>query len=341
MHIDLILDTRAPADELAELGQLAEAQGIRGIWVSSLLDSRDPFTNLSVLARSTKRLLLGPVAVNPFDMHPVRIAAAFLTLNELAGGRARLVVGGGGEALQSLGIEPKRRVRAVAECVEIIHGAASGKSLHYSGELYSAHGLQLNWLAASTPPVFVAASQSQMLRMAARVGDGVMLSDMPVAMTAAAIAELDAALAAHGKSRPAFETNAFTAWHVYADVRRARREARQWLLLRGIFRPWLLASFLEPDDVALVMNSQRAFVEAFHAGSPDVAGVPDRVPDALVDHITICSDFDDLDAIVEKLRACERAGLASIALRLYADPADSIRLIGERIVPHLNTGDQA
>ncbi|HHQ13936.1 MAG TPA: LLM class flavin-dependent oxidoreductase, partial [Chromatiales bacterium] len=312
MQIDLILDTRAPADELAELGQLAEAQGVRGVWVSSLLDSRDPFTNLSVLARATTKLLLGPVAVNPFDMHPVRIAAAFLTLNELAGGRARLVVGGGGEALQSLAIEPKRRVRAVAECVEIIRAAATGQQVDYSGELYSAHRLQLNWLEAPVPPVFVAASQSQMLRMAARVADGVMLSDMPVAMTGQAISELDTALAAHGKSRPAFDTNAFTAWHVYADQDQARREARQWLLLRGIFRPWLLAHFLEPDDVELVMNNQAAFVEAFRAGSPDVAGVPDRVLDALVDHVTICAGLEDLDAMVDKLRAYEHAGLGAI-----------------------------
>ena len=126
MEIDVILDTRASADQLAELGQIAEENGIRGVWVSSLLDSRDPFTNLSVLAQSTTRLNLGPVAVNPYDMHPVRIASALLTLNELADGRARIVIGGGGEALDSLGIKPQRRVRVVAECVEIIKAAASG-----------------------------------------------------------------------------------------------------------------------------------------------------------------------------------------------------------------------
>ena len=74
MDIDVILDTRASADELATLGRLAEQAGVRGVWVSSLLDSRDPFANLTVLARESESLLLGPVAVNPFDTHPVRIA---------------------------------------------------------------------------------------------------------------------------------------------------------------------------------------------------------------------------------------------------------------------------
>ena len=335
MDIDLILDTRASADELAALGQAAEAAGIRGVWVSSLLDSRDPFSNLSVLARSTSRLLLGAVAVNPFDMHPVRIASAFLTLNELSGGRARLVVGGGGEALAALDIQPERRVRAVAECVDIIKDAASGQNVNYAGELYRVRDLQLNWLSAPAPPVFVGASQSQMLRMAARVADGIMMSDMPVPLTAHAMQILDDALKVHGKSRPAFATNAFTAWHVYRDADDARREARQWLLLRGIFRPWLLAEFLNPDEVDLVMSRQEAFVNAFRDRSPQVEGVPDRVLDALVDNITFCGSLADLDGKLAKLRQYAKAGLGAIALRLYAEPAESIRILGERVVPAL------
>ena len=135
MDIDVILDTRTAAGELAALGALAERHGIRGVWVSSLLDSRDPFTNLSVLAQSTDRIQLGPVAVNPFDTHPVKIASALLTLNELASGRARIVIGGGGEALAALNIVPARRVRAVSECVEIIRAAATGEPVNYRGRI--------------------------------------------------------------------------------------------------------------------------------------------------------------------------------------------------------------
>ena len=75
MQVDVILDAREPSGRLAELGLLAERTGIRGVWVSSLLDSRDPFANLARLAEDTSTLLLGPIAVNPFDTHPARIAA--------------------------------------------------------------------------------------------------------------------------------------------------------------------------------------------------------------------------------------------------------------------------
>ncbi len=335
MDVDVILDARARPQELAELGRLAEEAGIRGVWVSSLLDSRDPFTNLAPLAQATSRIRLGPIAVNPYDTHPVRLASSLLTLNELADGRGQMVVGGGGEALEALGIKPARRVRAVAEAVEIIRAAATGQRVDYAGELYQAHGLALRWLESTPPAVYVGASQPQMLRMAARVADGVMMSDMPPGPASGAIATLDAALAANGRARPAFWTSAFTAWHVYADCRQALNEARRWLLLRGIFRPWLLAEFLEPADVELVMRAKPAFARAFAAGSHEVEGVPDRVLDALVEHVAICGTPQGIDSVIAKLRELAEAGLGGIALRLYAQPDESIRLLGRHVVPAL------
>jgi alkanesulfonate monooxygenase SsuD/methylene tetrahydromethanopterin reductase-like flavin-dependent oxidoreductase (luciferase family) len=336
MEIDVILDARAPASELAELGLLAEQQGIRGVWVSSLLDSRDPFTNLAALAASTRRIHLGPVAVNPFDMHPVKIASAFLTLNELSGGRARIVIGGGGEALEALGIEPLRRVRAVAECVDIINAAAAGQTVNYDGELFSVRNLRFAWLEAEPPPVFVGASMAQMLGMSARVANGIMMSDMPVRLAAQAIATLDQSLGKFGKRRPEFQTNGFAAWHVYPDRQKAIREARQWLVLRGIFRPRVLGEFLEKEEVELVMSSRPAFWDAFRQQSHTVDGVVDGILDKLVANLTFAGSIDDIDQKIDKLRAFNAAGLSSIALRLYDDPAESIRLLGQRVLPALD-----
>lgn len=335
MQVEVILDARARPEELAELGRLAERFGLAGVWVSSLADSRDPFTNLALLARTTSRIRLGPVAVNPFDTHPARIAGALLTLNEIAGGRARIVIGGGGEALQALGIRPHRRVRAVRECVDIIRLAAGGEPVAYHGELYRVTGLHLRWLEAPAPAVLVGASQQQMLGMAARAADGIMMSDMPPGPAAAALATFHAACAQAGRLADSLHTTAFTAWHVYPDRARARHEARRWLLLRGIFRPWLLAEFLAPADVALVMGSQAAFARAFATASATVEGVPDRILEALVDHVTLTGTPDDLDAVVDRLRQLCRAGLQGVALRLYADPAASIRLLGRRVLPAL------
>lgn len=334
-RVDVILDTRAPATALRDLGVLAERFGIDGVWVSSLNDSRDPWANLVPLAQATSRLRLGPVAVNPFDTHPVRIAAGLLTLNELATGRARVVIGGGGEALQALGIAPARRVRAVRECLAILRAAASGARVEHAGELYRVRDVRFGWVTAPPPALYAGASQDQMLAMAAAAADGVMMSDLPAGPAAAAVATLTAALGRQGRAPGAFPTTAFTAWHVYPDPAAAAREARRWLLLRGIFRPWLLASFLAPADVALVMASQPAFARAFASGSHAVEGIPERVLDALVANVTLTGGYADLPRLIERLRHLAAAGLGGVALRLYADPAASIRLIGREVLPAL------
>ena len=83
MRIGLILDSRLSTSKIAELGLLAEQYGVHSIWLASYIDSREPFTNLSQLAIQSKRIKLGPIALNPFDTHPIRILSGLLTLNEL------------------------------------------------------------------------------------------------------------------------------------------------------------------------------------------------------------------------------------------------------------------
>ncbi len=338
MQINIILDPRQSADELASLGALAEANGIEGLLVSSLVQSRDPFANMTVLAKATRRLVFGPVAVNPWDTHPVRIAASLLTLNEFAAGRARIVIGGGAEALSALGIKPHRRVRAVRECVEIMKLAMSGQAVEYVGELYQAHRLQFTWASAPPPPVYVGASMPMMLRMAARVADGIMMSDMPVVLATEAIATLDAALASVDRSRDSFLTNMFSAIHLHQDRQVAVKEAKRWLVFRGIFRPNVLALFLDANEVQQVMTNEENFWAAFTAGSDQVEGVDDAVLDKLVEHVTLTGAADDVDAIIAKLKAYARVGLSHISLRLYANADATIRLIGSKILPAVRDG---
>jgi hypothetical protein len=44
---------------------------------------------------------------------------------------------------------------------------------------------------------------------------------------------------------------------------------------------------------------------------------------------------EDLDRHIGKLRQFAASGLSEVALRLHDDPADSIRMLGERVLPAL------
>ncbi len=278
---------------------------------------------------------MGPIAVNPWDMHPVKISSSLHTLNEASGGRARVVIGGGGEALASLGLKPERRVRAVQECVEIIRNSSKGERFDYEGQLYRARGYQLGWLRSQPPQVYVGANMEQMLRMSGRAANGVMLSDTPPALVGQALATARQAAADQGIETGSLWFSSFTAWHVYEDEQQARKEAKRWLFLRGLFRPWVLEQFLNIDEVAIVMNNQQAFLNAFLQGHHVIEGVAENITDKLVDNLTLTSGKSDLERLVNELQQYRDLGLSSVSLRLYESPAASIELIADRVLPHL------
>jgi len=174
----------------------------------------------------------------------------------------------------------------------------------------------------------------QMLKMAGRVADGVMLSDLPAALARTALDTANSAAAARGRTVPLW-SGSFTAWHVYADESAARAEAKRWLLLRGLFRPWVLETFLEPAEVELVMTSQPAFAKAFREGSAEIEGIPAALADKLVDELTLTAALADIDRLVAELHEQQSAGLQSVSLRLYTDPAAGMRTIAERVLPAL------
>ena len=63
--------------------------------------------------------------------------------------------------------------------------------------------------------------------------------------------------------------------------------------------------------------------------------MPDEILNKIIEHGTSASTIAEIDREVERMREFKRNGLTEIAIRIYEDPADSIRLIGETIAPAL------
>ncbi len=337
MRIDIILESDKSENEVIELGQLAERYGLGAVWMPNKLDGRDPFMSFALLAKSTSKIKMGPIAISPFELHPIKMATSLLTLNELSDGRACIVVGGGGGSVEAMGLKPERRIAAVKECVEILNIAAKGEVVNYEGEIYTARRFEPTWVKATpSPMIYVGANKGSMLKMAARSADGIMMSDIPLPLMEELANVAYDTVEEEGKSKADFPINNFFAWHVYADKEAARREARRWLVLRGMLFPQYLKPFLSPEDVELVRSNMGAFFKAWRNNTHIIEGVPDEVVNKLVDGLTLWGDFDDLDGIIDELKQFEKLGLTEIALRLYQDPAASIKLIGEKVVPALS-----
>jgi len=335
MRIDVILESNNPPERVLELGRLAEEAGLGGVWVSNMNDARDPFINFVPLAMQTERIRLGPIAVSPFELHPLKMASSLVTLNEVAQGRAQIVVGAGGGTATAMGQKPVRVVRAVRECVEILKAAATGQPVTYHGEIYAVHWYNPSWIENAAPRIYVGANGPQMLRSAARYADGIMVSDFTIERVQWAREIIDASLTEAGRSVENFPVNNFWAWHVKEDAAAARREARIWLAVRGTIYPEYIGDILDEDEAQVVNDNIQSFIRAYHQKTDRIEGVPDAIVDRIVDACTSASSVADLDHEIERLQQFKSAGLTEIALRIYDDPAASIRLIGERVVPAL------
>jgi len=335
MHVDIILEPDLTPDQMVELGLLAERYGVRSLWASNYPSGRDPFVCLAPLARASKKLILGVLAISPYEMQPVKIANAVFALNELSQGRTAIMIGAGGGMIRIAALKWDRMVRAVRECVEILQRASPTRPLMYQGQMFKAFGYHPTWATDPPPQIYVGATEPQMLRMAARVASRAMTSDQPMARMAMTNAAIEEGLRAAGKQRRDFVLSNFWAWHVKEDKAAAYREARRELFLRGLLSREHIKPFISPEEVERVRANMASFRTAWIDRSGDVKNVPLPVVDALVDGLSCTGDMMSLDRQIEKLAQFKAAGVDELALRVHDDPAFGIRTIGERVIPAL------
>ena len=335
MIVDIAVEHGYSMDEYVRLGALAERYGIGTLWAPNGTSSRDAFVSLSGLARSSSRIRMGVQAISPYEMHPLKTANALLTLNELASGRASILVGGGGAIFGAIGGKPLRRVRATRECIDILRRAGTGQTVNYAGEIFTVRNYRPQWAVQPPPKVLAGANLPQMLRMAARSADGIMMSDMPLPLVGKAVATVREAMVTPVEPGREFEFNNWWAWHVHEDKARAEAEARIRIVLRGMLTKPYIEPFLSEKDCGLVTSRMPAFYKALRSSSPVIEGVPEPVIRTLVDNLTLTSDLQGLEARIEHLKSFEKAGLTHLTLGVHEDPATAIRIIGERVVPAL------
>ena len=170
----------------------------------------------------------------------------------------------------------------------------------------------------------------------AAVADGVMLADTPLQRIEDTVSIIRGALSANKRAESAFRISNLYSWHVKPERDEAMAEARAKLWIRGMLDPYYLSTFMDDDDCKFVEDHFDAFGKAYMQNSPVIEGVPDRIVNALVEHLTFTGNLDDVDRLTENLLSFKNAGVNEFGIRLYDQPEDSIRLIGERVLPALH-----
>ncbi len=334
MKIDIILEPDVTPNQLKELGLLAERHGINRIWIQNYSAARDGFMSLVPLAIASKKIKIGVMVVSPWEMHPLKMANAVLTLNEYCGGRATLCVGGGAEWNGVMCIPIERRVRAVRETVELLKTACRDHVVaNYQGEMYKAGYFTAKWATDEPPLIYAGAGQEQMIRMSTKKADGIVLSDAVPKFSVKALEFVKETLPEREATVGPFRVSNFWAWHVKVDREAALKECRRELVIRSWLSAHHINSFMSDEDIDFIQANKKAFISAYRDRSGEIKDVPQRIIDELIEGITTTGDLTEMDKHLARLREFKDAGLDELALRLHDDPADAIEMIGEHVVP--------
>ena len=333
MRVGVVLDGRRSAAEIAELAKLAETYGFSHVWLSGGARTKDHFVRLALAAAATRRIRLGPIAVSPFEMHPVHIGLALLTLDEIAPGRACLVLGAGGDLAATLEPPKRGRVEAVAECLDILRAQAAGGELDYAGTHYRVRGLFSPWGRIAMDRLYLGANRPRMLQLATRRADGVMVTDMPLAYLGALVARIRAELAVARRDPAPFVLSNWFVWNVQDTRAEADRLARRGLAFRLYYiRDVASAIGLSDTEAQELAAKQPEMLRAIFSGREPWSPSP-SVGERVIEHLTLTADRRGLDGCIARLLEFERLGLTEIALAPHGDPAAAIKLIGDAVIP--------
>jgi 5,10-methylenetetrahydromethanopterin reductase len=286
--VSIAFQTDKPLSAYGPLGAAAEAHGFAAVSVYNDLLYQPAWPALFEIARATRRVRLGPAAVNPFTCHPVNLAGHLALLDEASGGRAYLGLARGAW-LDFLGLDPPHPVTALREALECVRHLLRRSPVPYRGRVFRlAGGDSLRWrVPRPEVPFLLGAWGPRAIRACAaeiaevKVGGTANPAAIPAIRSA-----LGAATAAAGRPAGAIGLAVGCVTVVDRDGKAARALARR---KAALYLPVIAgldpALGVEPDRLARIQAAAAAY--DFEGAARDVsdeilrrvafAGTPDEV----------------------------------------------------------------
>jgi 5,10-methylenetetrahydromethanopterin reductase len=326
--VTVAFQTDQPLAAYGPLAAAVEAHGFDGVSVYNDLLYQPAWPALFEMARHTRRITLGPAAVNPFTCHPVEIAGNLALLDEASGGRAYLGMARGAW-LDFLGLRPSQPVTALREAFECVRHLLARSKSPYAGRVFRlAGGDSLRWsVRRPDVPFLLGAWGGRTIRACAGL-----VSEVKVGGTAnpavvpGIAAEIRTSAAAAGRSADDVGVVVGAVSVVDRDGEAARALARRKVALYLPIIAGLDATLaIEPDRLARIAAAAAAY---------DFEGAARLVPDELLRRLAFAGTPDE---VAEQARRLFDAGARRVE---FGTPhglseAEGIRLLGEIVLPLL------
>lgn len=182
--------------DAATCARMADELGLHSVWMPEAPGDPDAAIRLAGLGLQTERIRLATGVVPAPLRHPVEQAMAIGALQDVTGERFILGLGSGNPRQYArLGIKALPPVTHLREYLEVLRAAMSGTPVSYTGRFFSLTGLQVrhDGVGPMHCPIYVAAHNPRMLRLAGELADGVLLNMISVEDTQRALEFVHAA----------------------------------------------------------------------------------------------------------------------------------------------------
>ena len=325
--------------DLMKLIQSIEAAGFDGAGIlDSQMISRDTFVVLGQAATHTARMTLFPAVTNPFTRHATVLAGAIRTVEELAPGRVKFVIGTGYTSASTIGRKPATLAEMRA-CIATVKALLASESVSFDGTAG-----RLAYGTRARIPVLMAASGFKAIELAGEVADGVLLL---VGFNRGLVENALERLAAGAKRAGRRVEDLEVIWAVRtgtaSTLAEARRMARPTAVHWGVLRwggHWLepagvkLPELTIPDAVWKVYPDL-SHAQDWNAAIAATAFVPDEVVAELCDALGLIGTPGYCADRIAEMATLGVRNLYLMPFQTFAPPEPEIAAFRDVVFPRL------
>ncbi len=297
MQTGMMLGFEDSIGSITELAREAEAAGMTSLYTVDA--GRSATITAAAVIHATRACQVGTYIVNAYARAPWMTGLEARDLNEISDGRFVLGVGTGNLHFNELymGIDSSKPLAKMRDFVTIVRAVVSGRArqpVRYQGKVHRIRWRATWEPATTTLPVYLSASGPNMVRLAGEVADGVGIGIMSSVEFVRDVVRPNAraGAVAAGRDADALRFPVAATVSINRDVDSARDATRAAIckLYHPIPHPYYDSQLRQlgfgefADSAAQLMPAGR-LQEAMQ-----------RVPDAVIDSMTITGTLDDCEA---------------------------------------------
>jgi 5,10-methylenetetrahydromethanopterin reductase len=339
-----------PLEETVRMAKACDRAGFDAFWLAEAypwwrkhsMEARSSTAITAIIARETRRILIGWGIISPYTRHPVQIAMEARVMQEAAGeGRFLLGLGASKIFMKEIGEGEKGKEASPAavmrESIEIVKAALAGKALEFQGKAFSAFLPALRndaHFPRSVPPIYVGATGPVLQRLAGSHSDGLLTASITTpGFVRYSRTNMEEGARKAGRDPAALDLGSVVVGSIDRNSARGKEGAREMaaMYLANKVQNIRGSADMILQNAGLTFEEIQPIAEAMERGGRKAAAgaVTD---DILRKTCPIAGTPDECIAAIEQYRA---AGCTHILLEIWGENREEqARLFGEAVLPH-------